>query len=47
MLGKFKGLIFKTIKYLLVKFTLKHFIFVVGYETLGFFKNLGLILAIL
>lgn len=39
MLGKFKGIIFKIIKYLLVKFTLKHFIFVVGYETDRLFKN--------
>lgn len=47
MLSKFKGIIFRTIKYLLVQFTLKHFIFVDGYETARIFKNLGLIFAIL
>lgn len=47
MLSKFKGIIFRTIKYLLVKFTLKHFIFVEGYETARIFKHLGLIFTIL
>lgn len=43
MLSKFKGIIFRTIKYLLVKLTLKHFRFVEGHESARIFKNLGLI----